>query len=72
MCFNCKEVGLNFVKNRKCTKCNTEFYYITSNNKNEILKILNRIEIEKLPLTFIDRDDWERSIAKKNLDSLFK
>ncbi len=71
MCANCKEAGLNFVKNTLCPKCGTEFKYLTVKAQQEIGKILNRIESEKLPYTIIEKSDWEKAIAKKSMDSLF-
>ncbi|GIX41627.1 MAG: hypothetical protein KatS3mg129_1360 [Leptospiraceae bacterium] len=72
MCANCKEPGLNFIKNKICPKCGTEFLYLTIRNKNEIGKILNRIELEKLSYIVIEKEDWEKAVAKKSIDSLFQ
>ncbi|MCS7205732.1 MAG: hypothetical protein NZ853_08540 [Leptospiraceae bacterium] len=72
MCANCKEVGLNFVKHTKCPKCNTEFFYLAPKNKGEIGKILNRIQIEKLPFKVIEKEDWEKAISRQQMDSVFK
>ena len=72
MCANCKEPGLNFVKAKKCPKCNTEFRYLAIRNKNEIGKILTRIEKENLNLFVIEKEDWEKAVAKKSMDSLFQ
>jgi len=72
MCANCKEAGLNFVKDKKCPKCNTEFKYLAIRNKNEIGKILTRIEKENLNLSIVEKEDWEKAVAKKSMDSLFQ
>ena len=29
-CFNCKELGLDYLKLKSCPKCNTDFRFITS------------------------------------------
>ncbi|MFN3605043.1 MAG: hypothetical protein ACK4UJ_10065 [Leptonema sp. (in: bacteria)] len=72
MCANCKEAGLNFVKNKNCPKCGTNFLYLTTKNYKEIPKILNRIKMENLPYTLIEKEDWEKATSKSTLDSLFK
>jgi Zn finger protein HypA/HybF involved in hydrogenase expression len=72
MCANCKQPGLNFVKDKQCPQCKTEFLYLAVRNKNEIAKILNRIEWEKLPYIVIEKEDWEKAVAKKSMDSLFQ
>lgn len=72
MCANCKEIGLNFVKNTKCPKCGTNFLYIATKNYKEIPKILKRIQMENLPYTLIEKDDWEKAVAKKSIDALFQ
>lgn len=72
ICANCKEPNLNFVQNKICPKCKTEFKYITSNNKAQIGKILNRIELEKLSLVLLEKEDWDKAIAKQSMNSIFQ
>ncbi len=72
MCANCKEIGLNFVKNTKCPKCGTNFLYLTTKNYKEIPKILKRIQLENLPYTLLEKEDWEKASSKNALNSLFQ
>ena len=74
MCANCKQLGINYVKEPKCPKCNTEFKYITSSLKkdSEIAQIAARIKKENLPLILIDKNDYERASAKDLIHDLFK
>lgn len=72
MCANCKEVGLNFVKNTKCPKCGTNFLYLATKNYKEIPKILKRIQLENLPYTILEKEDWEKATSKNTLNSLFQ
>ncbi len=73
-CGNCKKLGLNYLKDRICPACKTEFRYITVNSKNpaDVTKILSRLEKESIPLIMIDRDDFEKSSAKDAAEELFK
>ena len=72
-CGNCKQLGLNYLKDRTCPGCGAEFRYISTRltNPAEVAKILARIEKENLGLQLIDRDDFERAGAKDALNNLF-
>ncbi len=73
-CAACKQIGLNYLKDKSCSGCGTEFKYLATRLKDpaETGKILRRIEKEKLGLTLIDREDYEKAMAEKNIGSLFK
>jgi len=72
-CANCKQLGLNYLKDKSCPGCKTVFKYMATRLKNpgEISKILSRIEAEKLDLKLIDREDFDRAAAKDVLGGLF-
>ncbi len=72
-CGNCKQLGLNFVKDRKCPACGAEFKYLATKVKDpgEIAKILKRIQKENLAVQLIDRDDFERAAARDAISNLF-
>lgn len=73
-CANCKQIGLNYLKEKSCPGCKTTFKYLASSLKNpaSIIKIINRIKSDSLPFTLIDRDDYDRALAKDSIDGLFK
>ncbi len=73
-CANCKQLGLNYLKDAQCTGCGTEFRYLATTLKapGEVARILGRIEKEGLKLAVLDRDDFERAEAKDALNDLFK
>ncbi|MBI38546.1 MAG: hypothetical protein CMF59_03030 [Leptospiraceae bacterium] len=73
-CAACNQIGLNYLKDKSCSGCGTEFKYLATRLKDpaETGKILRRIEKEKLGLTLIDREDYEKAMAEKNIGSLFK
>lgn len=72
-CGNCKQLGLNYLKDSKCSGCGTTFRYLATklHNPADVAKILNRINKESLKLTVIDRDDFERAEAKDAINNLF-
>ncbi len=73
MCANCKQIGLNYLKDSTCPACKSEFRFIATRltKPHEIAKILARIKKEGLPLTLIDREDFDRAAAKDALGDLF-
>lgn len=73
-CGNCKKLGLNYLKDKKCPECGANFKYLATKltNPSEIGKILARIQKENLGLTLIERDDFEKSNARDAVRDLFK
>jgi hypothetical protein len=73
-CGNCKRLGLNYLKDKSCPECKTEFKYIATNSKNpaDVAKILTRMEKEGISMIMIDREDFERSNASDAAKNLFK
>ena len=72
-CGNCKQLGLNYVKDKSCPKCKTVFKYLATKLKDpaQTAKILTRIRSESLSLKLIDRDDFERADARDSISNLF-
>ncbi len=73
-CANCKQLGLNYLKDNTCPGCKTKFKYIATNQKSpsDIAKIAQRIHSESLSFTLIDRDDYNKSLAFDAAKDLFK
>jgi hypothetical protein len=73
-CASCKQIGLNYLKDKSCPACKTSFKYLATSLKNpaSVTKILNRIKSDSLPFTLIDRDDYDRALAKDSIEGLFK
>ena len=72
-CASCKQLGLNYLKDRKCTKCGTEFRYLSTRLRDpaQVSRILKRIQTDSLPFTLIDRDDYEKADARTSVQDLF-
>ena len=51
-CGNCKKLGLNYLKDKKCPECGIIFKYLATKitNPGEVGKILSRIQKENLSL----------------------
>ena len=73
-CANCKQLGLNYTKDRSCPGCKTEFKYLATKvtDPGIVAQILNRIQTEKMPLQLIERADFEKAEARDALGGLFK
>lgn len=73
-CGNCKKLGLNYLKDKVCPSCGTEFLYIATKMTNlaEVMKILKRLETENSKLILLEREDFYRAQAKDALNDLFK
>lgn len=73
-CGNCKKLGLNYLKDKKCGDCGVTFKYLVTKltKPGDIGKILARIQKENLDLTLIEREDLERSSAQDAARDLFK
>lgn len=60
-CFNCKELGLDYLKIKSCPKCKTEFRYITSRRLNSTsLKSLSYLHKKRLDLVCIEFNDLKQ------------
>ncbi len=73
-CANCKQLGLNYLKDKECPGCKTSFKYVTTNLKGleDVKKILNRIQELNLKLTLIEKEDYLQATAKDAVKDLFK
>ena len=72
-CANCKQLGLNYLKDKTCPGCGTEFRYLATNLKSpaDSAKILGRIKAEGLKVQLLDRGDFEKATARDALGDLF-
>lgn len=73
-CANCKQLGLNYLKDKECPGCKTTFKYVTTNLKglDDAKKILNRIQDMNLKLILIEKEDYIHATAKDAMKDLFK
>lgn len=65
-CYNCKELGIDYIALKSCPKCNAQFKYIASRS-HETRKIKNR----RPDLIFIDFDDFKKATGFIKAKSLF-
>lgn len=73
-CGNCRKLGLNYLKDKKCPDCGAIFKYIATSLKNssDQTKIMNRLKQENLQLIMIDKDDYNKANAQNAVKDLFK
>lgn len=73
-CGNCKQLGLNYIKDKTCKGCGTDFKFITTKLKSmtDTMQILSRIQQKDLNLKLIEKEDYDKAIAHNIVDNLFK
>lgn len=65
-CFNCKELGLDYLKIMTCPKCKTDFRFITSRKSNFAgLKPLSDLHRRRLDLVCIEFGDLKHHKDRK-------
>ena len=74
VCGACRQLGLNYISDSVCPACGTQFEFVATKLKNpgEAAKIARRIEEKNLKLKLIDRDDFDKALAKDAIKDLFK
>ena len=71
-CFNCKEIGLNYLSVTSCPKCKTDFRYISSrrNDRCDIHRMT--ILCKKRPdLTYVEFSDIKRYTSVTKAKDIF-
>lgn len=73
-CNKCKKLGLNYLKDKTCPACGTDFQYVATKlkDKGEIIKILGRLKSQNSNLQLIEREDYTQAQARDALKDLFK
>lgn len=65
-CFNCKEIGLDYVNIKNCPKCKTEFNFIASRRSGNVSqKFLTSLQNKRPDLVYIEFNDLNQL---KNLE----
>ena len=75
-CANCRELGIEYAKEKVCPKCGTEFMFIASRNTGKLDHArggtVKRIKDRRPDLTFIDWEDYKEITGKQNARDFFK
>jgi hypothetical protein len=71
-CFNCKELGLDYLKIKSCPKCKTEFRFITSRKSNIAgLKPLSDLHKRRPDLVCIELYDFKQHKDREKAKDFF-
>lgn len=74
-CGNCRQLGLDFTKVKRCPECNTEFKYITSRYAGggaaDRFRWLRRITEQRPELPFVDYDDYQKHMSRHKARDIF-
>jgi len=75
-CANCRELGIDWINQKTCPKCGTEFRFIASRKTTKLDRNRNinikRIKEQRPELTFIDYEDYKEMTGKQNARDFFK
>lgn len=67
-CANCREINIDYTREKYCPKCKTEFKYITSRPaalaKSSRFSIMKRIKDRRPDLILIDHQDYKEIMGK--------
>lgn len=75
-CASCRELGIPYAQAKTCSKCGTEFRFITARNAGGLHKdrggTVKRIKERRPDLTFVDYDDYKEITGKQQARDFFK
>lgn len=67
-CANCREINIDYTREKYCPKCKTEFKYITSRpaaiSRGSRFSIIRRIKNKRQDLILIDHQDYKEIMGK--------
>jgi len=72
-CENCRQMGVDFFREKTCPQCHTVFQYIgfrKKDNKAEELSIIARVKEKRLDLTIVDYEDIKHACGKSKARDL--
>lgn len=74
-CATCRELGIPYLGARECPKCKTIFRFVTSrrleSHPGERFQIVSRLHEKRPDLTFIDYEDYKRTLGRKKARDFF-
>lgn len=73
-CFSCRQVGIDYSREKYCPQCNTDFRYISlRKNSNEIKTgMLSRICLKRPDLTYVEYSDIKEIADRRKAKDFFK
>ena len=75
-CAACRELGISYQEARECPKCKTAFKYVTSRrletHSGERFQIVSRMRQRRPDLTFLDYEDYKRTLGRKKARDFFE
>ena len=75
-CASCRELGIQYQQAKECPRCKTYFKYVTSRrleiHSGERFQIVARLRERRPDLTFIDYEDYKRTLGRKKARDFFE
>lgn len=74
-CAACRELGIPYLEARECPKCKTTYRFVTSrrleSHPGERFQIVSRLRERRPDLTFVDYEDYKRTLGRKKARDFF-
>lgn len=71
-CANCRELGIDYVNNRICPNCKTEFKYMATRRSNSSeAGLIKRLKDKRPDLIFIDYNDFKNAFDRLKAKKFF-
>ncbi len=73
-CANCKEMGIDYLTQKKCPQCNSEFKYIATRQNDGKFpgSLIRRIVEKRQDLELIDYSDFRLATERNKAQEFFK
>ena len=75
-CAACRELGIRYQEAKECPRCKTVFKYVTSRrletHPGERFQIVSRLKERRPEWTFIDYEDYKRTLGRKKAREFFE
>ena len=75
-CSACRELGIDYSKEKNCPQCGVQFHFIASRNTGRLDAnrggTVKRIKDRRPDLTFIDYEDYKEITGKQQAREFFK
>lgn len=71
-CANCRHIGIDYLNQKNCPSCKTEFKYIAARNPKQSPSIYKKVKDKGLGLAVLEYADFKLGQDRKKAKELFK
>ncbi len=74
-CASCRQLGIHYLEAKECPQCKTPFKYVTSRrletHPGERFQLAARLRDKRPDLSFIDYEDYRKTLGRKKARDFF-